>query len=83
MQSKKENIYQFYKEVFEREKRPPTLKEIGDREGISRERARQLRNKLTKEGRLIDFTHYFYKSQRVLIPSELLQPLFIEKHYRK
>lgn len=83
MNSKKENIYNLYKEYFEEKGRPPTLKEIGDKEGISRERARQLTDKLIRDGKFINFTHYFYKSQRVLIPVDLLQPSFIEKHYRR
>ncbi len=82
MNNKRENIYNYYKEVFQAEERPPTLREIGDKEDISRERARQLVDKLVRDGKLIDFTHYFYKSQRVLIPVELLQPTFIEKHYK-
>ncbi len=80
--NKRESIYNFYKEVFEEEGRPPTLREVSLREDITRERARQLIDKLIRDGRLVDFSHYYYKSQKMLIPVELLQPAFIEKHYK-
>jgi len=81
-------IYQYYKEVFEKEERRPSLKEVTDHlandipepKSISRERVNQLIRRLEKKGRLIDIGKYFYKHQPKLVPVEFFQPNFIEKH---
>ncbi|MFW6173238.1 MAG: winged helix-turn-helix transcriptional regulator [Elusimicrobiota bacterium] len=69
----KEKVYNEFKRLLEKNHRRPSMADISERVGVSRERVRQLLEKLKEEGKLIEFSHY--KNQNVELPHE-----WIEKH---
>ncbi len=70
-------IYQWYLNFVVKNGRAPTLKEIGNSHNISRERARQLLERLEKQGYLIRIDNIRKKNIFALNPS------FIIKEYEK
>ncbi|MFW6173593.1 MAG: hypothetical protein ACOC5T_07605 [Elusimicrobiota bacterium] len=68
---KREKAYQFIKKYYAQKLKKPTLREIGEHLGCSKQNAQYIYEELKNEGKLVEFM--FYDSQSVDLPHEWIE----------